>query len=299
MRLVILAKGRKVPVGSTSPSGKSKKIAEGKWVRVSASRKNLPKRVSKQFTIPPAWKDVHYFSDPKAKLLVKGTDAAGRVQYLYNPEHVTKKSAEKFARINDMNKQYDAISVENAFNASKGVKAAQCLALIMDTGIRPGSEKDTKAKVDAYGASTLEGRHVKIQGDSVMLEFVGKKGIPLTISINNPGVAKMIIRSKRAAGNKGKLFGVTGDQLRLYTLKLGDNAGFTTKEFRTHLGTTLAMKTKKKIKKPGTMKEYKAAVKKIAEAVATQLGNTPRVVLQSYINPAIFEKWRSAVEMST
>lgn len=296
MQLIVLIKGKKVPVGTISSSGKSKKVAEGKWVRVSASRKNLPKRVSKQFTIPPAWKDVHYFSDPKAKLLVKGTDAAGRVQYLYNPKHVTKQSAEKFARINAMNKQYDAISVENALNARKGVKAAQCLALVLDTGIRPGSEKDTKAKVDAYGASTLEGRHVRKEGNGVVLEFIGKKGIQQAIMVNNPGVAKMLLRNKKLAGNTGRLFGVTGDQLRLYTLKLGNNAGFTTKEFRTHLGTATALKAKKKIKKPTTMKEYKAAVKKIAEVVATQLGNTPRVVLQSYINPAIFERWRSAVE---
>lgn len=55
---------------------------------------------------------------------------------------------------------------------------AKLAALIMSTGIRPGSESDTGAKVKAYGATTLEGRHVVTDSEgNTRLQFVGKKGV--------------------------------------------------------------------------------------------------------------------------
>jgi len=296
MQLVIFLKGARVPVGSVSPSGAYHKVTEGRWVRVSASRKNLPARVRRQVTVPPAWTDVHYFSDPGAKLLVKGKDAKGRMQYLYNPEHVTMRAAEKFARINALNKSYDAIVEENAGNARKGSEEAQCLLLVLATGIRPGSEKETKGSVQVHGATTLEGRHVVKQGDAVRLEFIGKRGLKQSIPVNDPGVAKMLLRRKRTMGKNGRLFGVIGDQLLRYAKGLGGGAGFQTKDFRTHLGTDVALKKMRRITRPKTMLEYKKAVRAVADAVAARLGNTRKVALQSYVNPAIFERWRSKLE---
>lgn len=293
---MVLTKGAKRPVGSVSPKGDKKKVAEGKWVYVS-SRENLPKRITSQVAVPPAWQNVQYFTDPESKLLVKGEDAKGRTQYIYNPKHVDSSSKEKFARINALNKQYDDIVIENAANVAEGMSEAECLALILDTGIRPGSEKETSAETEAFGATTLQGRHV-VQKDNgkIRLEFTGKKGVDLSIPITSPYVADILLQRKKSAGDSGRLFEITGDQLLRYTKRLGDNAGFQTKDFRTHLGTEVAMRKMSRMKKPQTMAEYKQAVRDVADAVAEKLGNTRKVALSSYINPAIFEKWRQKVE---
>lgn len=297
MYLVMLVKAKRKPIGSKSPSGKSVKVAEGKWVPVS-SRDKLPKSVADKVTVPPAWTDVEYFSEKGAKLLVKGKDAKGRTQYLYNPEHVTAKAQEKFARINALNKQYDSLVAENAAKVRQGHTEAECLALIIDTGIRPGSEKETSAVVDAFGATTLEGRHVIVSGDSVRLSFTGKKGVEQSLEVRDPTVKAFLVRRKRAAGATGRVFKTNGDRLLLYTKSLGGGSGFQSKDFRTHLGTATALDAIESRKAPSTMSEYKKAVVAVADAVAERLGNTRKVALSSYINPAVFEKWRRKVEQS-
>lgn len=295
MRFIILMKGAKRPVGSISPSGKSKKIAEGKWISV-ASRDKLPQRVKDAVTVPPAWVNVQYAKDPNSRIMVTGVDGKGRTQYLYNPKHVTSSAKEKFSRINSLNRAYDDLVIENTKNMRKGKVEAECLALIIDTGIRPGSEKETDATVDAFGATTLEGRHVLVKGGAVRLDFVGKKGVHLSIPVTSPEVAKMMIKRKKLAGDTGKVFGITGDRLLLYTKALGGGAGFQSKDFRTHVATHAAMVAMKKVGQPENMAQYKKAVLKVADAVAEKLGNTRKVALSSYINPAIFEKWRRKIE---
>lgn len=296
MRLILFTKAKRAAIGARSKSGKYVKVAEGRWVPVK-NRDALPKRVTDTLKakVPPAWTELKYYSDPNSKLLVQGKDSKGRTQYLYNPKHVSVQSEEKFARIRSLNRKFKAVSAEVAADVKAKNTEAECLWLIMSTGIRPGSEKDTKGNVEAFGATTLLGKHVKRTKEGVVLKFIGKKGVSLEIPVTEPGVVKMLLRRKRAAKGEGRLFSTTGDKLLRYTKALGDGAGFQSKDFRTHLGTSIAAKAMRG-KKPATMKEYKKMVRDVADKVAAQLGNTRAVALQSYINPAIFEKWRQAVE---
>ena len=293
MTLLLLIKAKRAAIGSISPSGKYRKIAEGKWIPVKR-REDIPAPQGK-VKVPPAWINVQYFSDPKSKLWVKGDDIKGRTQYIYNPEHVTEASKEKFARIRALNNAYPDIQKQVAADVRAKKDAALALWLIMSTGIRPGSEKDTKGSTPAYGATTLEGRHVKPYATGLRLEFTGKKGVSLSIPVNDVEVVKMLKSKARKAGKNGRLFQVTGDGLLRYSKGLSNGAGFQSKDFRTYLGTKVAMKAMRG-KHPSTMKEYRKAVREVGNAVAAQLGNTRAVALQSYINPAIFEKWRKRIE---
>lgn len=294
----IMVKAKRAPIGATSEDGKRKKVAEGKWVPIPKG-KGLPKKISDKVPpVPPGWTNVQYYSDPESKLLVKGEDSKGRVQYVYNPDHVTSASKEKFARINALNAQFDSIVQENVRNEKAGSASAMCLSLIMATGIRPGSEKETSAETEAFGATTLQGQHVKVGKEGVYLKFTGKKGVQQRIPVEDAQVARMLKRLKKKAGADGRLFGITGDQLLKYTKSLGGNAGFQSKDFRTHLGTEVAMQAMEG-KTPKTMAEYKQAVRDVADTVAEKLGNTRKVALSSYINPAIFEDWRQKVEKAS
>ena len=292
--LVLLMKGAKRPVGSVSPSGKSKKVREGRWIAVSSHRE-LPKYVTDAVKVSSTWTNVHYAKDRNARMLVRGEDSKGRMQYLYNEKGMPSSAKEKFARINALNKVYDSLVAENAKNARKRHCEAECLSLILDTAIRPGSEKETLAEEDAFGATTLEGSHVVVDGGAVRLEFVGKKGVKQALAVTSEDVVKMLVRRKKASGDHGRIFSTTGDRLLLYTKRLGNNAGFQSKDFRTHIGTILAMKAMSQVKSPTTMKEYKGAVMAVAEVVSGKLGNEPKTALSSYINPAIFERWRRKI----
>ena len=275
-------------VGGKAFSGTT--VQEGR--RLGAGGEELPEHVQR-LKLPPAWTDVVYNPDPNGTILVKGRDAKGRPQYMYSEKFVAVQAATKFARVAEMDAKFKGIARQNEANRSDPTKREQadCLKLIMETGIRPGSTQETLAKTKAYGATTLEGRHVVVSGSKVTLKFTGKKGVALAIPVENKGTASMLRARAAKAGPNGKLFGTSDGALRAYTHTL-DGGGFKTKDFRTHLGTSTAAELVRKAPVPKTVKEYKKAVRAVAVEVSRRLGNTPVVALESYINPSVFAGWR-------
>lgn len=260
----------------------------------------LPDHLSK-VRIPPAWANVLVNPNPKAAVQIVGRDVKGREQVLYSEAHSSTQAKAKFNRVKELDAKYDSIKKQNEANLKsddKNVKEhAKVTRLIMETGIRPGSEQDTGAAKKAYGATTLEGRHVVVDGDKVSLQFVGKKGKDLNIPIDNPRIANDLIKRAKKAGSDGQLFpNVNDNSLRTYVGEF-DGGGFKTKDFRTRLANDVAEKEIRKIKSPKTEKEYKKAVKAVAKSVAEKLGNTATIALQSYINPVVFGRWRSRLEV--
>jgi DNA topoisomerase-1 len=255
---------------------------------------SAPENIQK-LGIPPAWTDLKIDATDGAELLAQGKDKKGRVQSVYSDEHTMKQAAAKFARTKELAAKIEKIDAQNTENMKssdpKVREAAAVSSLIRETGIRPGSERDTGADKQAYGATTLKSEHVKVGNDgSVTLEFVGKKGVSLNIPINNQATAKML--TERAAKG-GKLFDVSDSELREYTKTL--NGGkFKPKDFRTLKGTQTAIAEIKQMSAPTTQKEYKKQVRIVATQVSKRLGNTPTIALQSYIDPAVFSKWRIA-----
>jgi DNA topoisomerase I len=268
------------------------KITNG--VHTTASGAPLPKHVA-SLKIPPAWTDVRYSESPDSALLVTGKDAKGRVTSIYSAEFSAKQAAIKFARISELVGKFERIKKQNADARKDPAKrdVSDCLDLIMHTGIRPGSDTDTGAAVKAYGASTLEGRHVRSRGGKVFLDFTGKKGVALSIPVTDPTVAKRLLERKEQAGTHGRIFGdVTHGSLLAHTHSM-NGGGFKTKDFRTLLGTSTAGELVKQGDPPTDEKSYRKAVMSVARVVSEKLGNTPSIALQSYIAPEVFSQWRS------
>ena len=257
--------------------------------------KLAPAHVAK-IGIPPAWRDVHVNPDPKGTVMAMGVDAKGRAQTKYSDSHNAKAAAAKFGRVTELRKKRASIFKELERDAKKPdlKDKAECLKLIMQTGMRPGSDNDTKADYKSYGATTLEGRHVvEKPGGGVVLKLVtGKnKGREVEFPINDAATASMLKARAAKAGADGKLFDVDAGQLRSYSKKK-DGGSMKPKDFRTALGTDTAVDVIKTSEPPTNLKEYKAKVKEVATKVASVLGNTPNVALASYIDPQVFLSWR-------
>lgn len=269
------------------------KTVDGK--RVLEDGSPLPEHIQK-LVIPPAWTDVKINPDPDGDLLAMGRDAKGRLQPIYSERFAQSQAEAKFMRVQQLAHEFEAISKQNDKDRrSKDERkrdSADCAFLIMRTGLRPGSDDDTGAEKKAYGATTLEGKHVVIEGGKVFLRFTGKKGVSLNLEMDDPEVVKMLKKRKKEAGEDGKLFSKTHDKALLdYTHTL-DGGHFKTKDFRTHMGTHTAMKEVAAMEKPKNEKEYKKAVMAVAKKVSAKLGNTPTMALQAYINPVVFADWR-------
>lgn len=288
--------------GGATTGHQTTKVINGKRVTVSGGE--LPEHIAK-LKIPPAWRNVTYNPDPEGHLLVTGVDAKNRRQSLYSEAHHAKQAAGKFARIRALEARFDAMHARNA-EAMKSSDprtraAAEAMALVMHTGMRPGSEADTGAEHKGYGATTLEGRHVvSTEGGDVSLQYVpGKKhGANITMPITDRAIAKMLLRRKKAAGDTGQLFEINASALREHVHGLEDSGKFKTKDFRTLLGTRTAMTEIARMQPPADAKAYKRAVMTVAKTVSNRLGNTPAIALQSYINPAVFAHWQAGMQAS-
>jgi phage-related protein (TIGR01555 family) len=251
----------------------------------------------KALHVPPAWTQVRLNPDPNGKAQVKGRDVKGNPQSLYSKAHSTGAAAEKFARLTQFN-QVRGTLVTRAKADMHDAKlpipmrdAAAVTYLISQTGFRIGGAEDTGAAVKAYGASTLEGRHVKLSGDAIHFNFTGKKGVAQKHLHSDAAIAKFL--RERAAQPTERLFEVNDNQVRDY-FKSVAGEDFTPKDMRTWMGTSMALKEVKKMPTPSTATEYKQAIKAVAITVSAKLGNAPAEALKSYIDPSVFHSWEGA-----
>lgn len=238
--------------------------------------------------VPPAWAHVRINPDEDAPLQAVGIDVKGRTQYRYSAEHSEASAAEKFARLKAFHTALPKLRKQIAADIGTGDEAAEVLYLIDKTGFRIGSSTDTHADQQAYGASTLEARHVKIHGDTVSFNFIGKKGVRVKKSVTDAALAKMLT-PRIAAGGRARVFASDGSDVRAYLHQHAE--GFTPKDFRTWHGTTIALSLVAHMSSPKTMKALKEARRMVATAVSEFLGNTPAVALKSYIDPTVFGRW--------
>lgn len=271
----------------------AKRVGEGKKAKLKMADGGKPPAHLPAAKIPPAWTNLMVARDPDSDVLATGLDAKGRRQTLYAETYVMKTAAVKFSRVKELLEKYDSIVSQNAINRSSKDQrtrdAADCLALIIAHGFRPGSEKDTKGSTKAYGATTLRSYHVVQSGADVWLRFTGKKGVPQSHKITNPALAKMLLeRKKKADAARGQLFATSAADLVAYVHKL-DGGGFITKDLRTAKACRMAIDAVNEIKrKPKTEKDYKRKVKEICTSISRVLGNNPSQVFKSYVSPEIW-----------
>jgi DNA topoisomerase IB len=282
-------------VGNLAPARREGKGKEARLIMADGSA--APDHI-KPSMVPPQWSDVHVSTDPHSDVLVRARDSKGRQKTVYSDRFSMANAAAKFARIVELIGKGDSIAAENRRNLSsadpKIREAAACLWLIQEQATRPGSNSDTKAKVKAYGATTLRAEHVLQDSDgSVRLDFIGKEGVHHNHRVQDPQLAAELIARRDSAGERGgKLFGMNDTGLRDYVATLG-GGGFTPKDFRTLKATTMAIQ--EITARAGCCrdkKEYKAAVKEVATIVSGVLGNRPQQAVESYIDPTVWSAWR-------
>jgi DNA topoisomerase-1 len=272
----------------------TKRDKKGNLVSINGSP--LPEHIA-HLGIPPAWKDVRYNPDPDGELLVRGTDEAGRRQPLYTKFHDAESADAKWAKTDELNKKFNSIKKENEtfLKDKEKAEAALILKLVMQTGIRVGSEdkEEIVAKVKAYGATTLLGQHIKKTKNGVDLDFIGKEGIRNVYHVTDPTLVKEFVHRTEQVGKNDKVFNIKYKPLLKYSQSL-DGGGFDPKDYRTLLATKTAMEEIKKKEAPTDLKTYKKMLKEVATVVSEKLNNKPAQALKSYISPVVFADWRIA-----
>jgi DNA topoisomerase I len=265
-----------------------------------------------ELKIPPAWSDVWINAAGGGAVQAVGRDAAGRLQSLYHANHVRRQEARKFRRLI---KFAEALPIIRATIASdirqpslgrEPVMAAM-LRILSTCFLRPGSHVYASEN-GSFGLATLRPRHVKVKGDVVEFDFIGKSGVQQRHQLKDRQVSE-IVRSLlkqpslevfKYQNDDGEFVNVTRHHINDYIREvMGEN--FSAKDFRTWAGTLICACALARL---GTEIVEKSASRKrkVVEAIketADILGNTPAVCRSSYICPEIIHNFEKGKTIGT
>jgi DNA topoisomerase-1 len=264
------------------------------------------KRIA-SLAIPPAYRDVWISLQARGHLQATGRDARGRKQYRYHQDWRQVRDSAKFGRMVSFGEQLAKLRRKlNRDLALPDLPREKVLAVVVSlldaTRVRIGNSEYARDN-KSFGLTTLRNRHVKfIRDGRAVLNFRGKGGVQHEILIDDKRIVKIVRRCQEIPGqdlfqyinDDGQRCSIDSGQVNDYLREaMGDD--FTAKDFRTwgatlHAITLLAATD---LPDPPSEHAYKKRIAEVVKQVAVELRNTPAVCRKSYINPAVFDSWRS------
>jgi DNA topoisomerase I len=259
--------------------------------------------------IPPAWKDVWICPLPNGHLQAVGTDAAGRRQYLYHDHWRVRRDQEKYDRMlrfaRALPKLRRTVAKDLEGDELSRERVLACGVRLLDLGLFRVGGETYAAENGSYGLTTLERRHVSLDGDgTVVFDYRAKAGKRRRQQIVDAQVRRVVAELRRRRGRGGLLaYRVPGERrwrpvraedINAYVKELaGEDA--TAKDFRTWHATVLAAAGLAHAEGAASRSGRERTIRRVVADVAEQLGNTPAVSRASYIDPRVFDAYRSGV----
>lgn len=258
----------------------------------------------KDLVIPPAWRDVWVTPYANGHLQAVGTDDAGRRQYLYHPAWREARDGLKFVRMLDFGKALSKAREQVVADlGTPGMpKARGCAAAVrlLDLGyFRIGNDVYADEN-NSFGLTTLQRRHTRRRGQSLVFDFTGKSGVEHRIEIDDESTVQALEVMRKRRGSSERLLaykdgrtwrdidsGTVNDYIQATT---GLEA--TAKDFRTWHATVLAAAALAQTAEAGaTTASRKRAVAGAMKEVAEFLGNTPALARSSYVDPRVVDAY--------
>lgn len=256
----------------------------------------------KRLVIPPAWTDVWICNSPDGHIQVTGFDVRGRKQYRYHPLWNQLRNETKFFSLYDFGKALPQMRRQlDKDLALPGLPLRKVLAavvsLMQQTGIRVGSGV-YKKMYGSFGLTTLHDNHIKINGSEMKFGFKGKKGVYHNISLRNKKLAKIVRQCRDIPGKElfqyydeeGKRHVIESGMVNSYIKEIS-GGNFTSKHFRTWLGTLYALEVLLETECSDTVSATKKTIVETLDAVAGKLGNTRTVCRKYYVHPIVLEHY--------
>jgi len=252
--------------------------------------------------IPPAWRDVHVSTDPRAAIQVWGFDARGRKQYKYHPRAVEKGELRKYYRVRQMARDLPTLRARvmrdfRRRGLSKAKVCAGIVRLISQGFFRVGSERYQKEN-NTFGITTMRKSHVMVLDDNtVEFEYRGKRSITQRNVVDGKDLVRFVTELLKTPGPRlfryledGKWQNVDSGDVNEYIERIA-NFPYTAKDFRTWGGTLRAATVLAELGKGKSQAERKRNVVTAVRLVAAELGNTPTICRKSYVHPVIVMRY--------
>ena len=255
----------------------------------------------KSLRIPPMWKNVKISTDSLAKVQVIGYDSKNREQRIYHENWIKQASEEKYKAMNKLSRKYQKFDqlldkLIRKKDLSYDCVVANIIKLLLLLNIRIGNETYFEEN-GTCGISTLRKDNLKIIDSEYFINFIGKKGVEHNKHIKSVRIKNFLDKMKKIKHERlfvykkeEEIHPITAIEINNFIKEhLGED--FTAKDLRTYSANKIF---REKLMSFGNAKTEKEQVKYIREAVkhtAHELGNTPKVCRDSYIDPKIIEKY--------
>ena len=273
----------------------------------------------RSLVIPPAWTNVWICSLKHGHLQAYGRDAKGRKQYRYHPLYRAVRNATKFSRMAAFAAALPAIRERVQQDLDRtGLTREKVLAtavrLLERTAIRVGNEEYAKTN-NSYGLTTLQDRHIDIDGHKLRFHFRGKSGLMHDIEITDRKLSRILRDCQEIPGHElfhyvnaeGEVSKISSEDVNAYLREI-TGEDFTAKDFRTWVGSAAAALELNQIGPSTSDTDAKKNIVAAIKNAAARLGNKPSTcrtyyvhpaVLESYLDGTLFEEMKKAPESSS
>ncbi len=227
-----------------------------------------------------------------------------KTQYAFTEKLLQKNADYKWERMQqitdkDINKVKDVASKALKSNDEKERQIGAVLSIIVNTGLRIGSQKGFE-ETENRGVTTLSPDNIKVKGDTVELEFVGKSYKNNTVSINDKELASYLGQMKDMKKGENFVFDKVNDSTVRRFFHENISPDWKVKDLRTWVATDMGRKVLEQdsTPPPPLPKNPKEAQKLIQnkltnlyKVVSRRLNNTPAMAKEAYIHPKVTEEW--------
>lgn len=255
--------------------------------------------------IPPAWGDVEIARSPRAKVLARGVDAAGRTQAIYHPAFRRRQERRKFDRVRRFGRALPRLRARVDQDLRRRRlsedRIAACVIRLIDLQLFRVGNAEYAARHRSYGVTTLTEQHLRATGSAVEFDFVGKSGQRQRRRVRDPRIARIVSQLLQLPGPEvfrffdedGIVHELQSRHVNAY-VKRHMGAEYTAKDFRTW-GGTVTVAAALLDADPADLASARgreAVVRSALSSAAERLGNTRAVARSSYVDPRVL----SAVE---
>ncbi|WP_173422202.1 DNA topoisomerase IB [Ensifer adhaerens] len=244
--------------------------------------------------LPPAYERVWICPKQNGHLQATGFDARGRKQYRYHDAWQEMRHHAKFDQLIDFAKVLPRLRralrrhMEGPVDDARTVLAV--LAALLDQACLRVGNVSYAQENGTYGATTLLKRHLKLGDEGIELRFLGKGGKRVVRKLRSPRLQRLLEDIADLPGRQlfvsrdanGDLHPIDSGRLNRYLAEIA-GAPISAKTFRTWAGSVAAFAEARLALGEGR----RPSVKRMCEAAAEVLHNTPAVCRKSYVHPDI------------
>jgi DNA topoisomerase-1 len=217
-------------------AGRGNHPRRGKW-KEGPKQEDIILNLSPENPRPPGnWKDIIW--EPEKMYVAKWMDKlTGKIKYVWFSDSAfikqnrEKEKFEKAAKLGKRSKSIEKYIIKNLDAKDDTIrKIATVCWLILNPNMRVGDEKDPE-EADTVGAITLRKEHIKIDGNVIQFDFLGKDSVRWIKSVKAPDSIIRNIKNYTEESKEYLFEGVDSKKVSRFLSK--KMSGLTAKVFRT------------------------------------------------------------------